>query len=144
MGWISLQRQRGLNMAQGGKTGSGEERRGFRIWFFFFSFLLTSVTTSCVWLPSYIPQSCPRLGEQQGLTVCVQLRIQGQGCQSQPWGSWMLWDSLWLPSRMPGGAAAGFALETAYQFILDFRHCGWREDRVRVRKYLPKKLPIRK
>lgn len=37
MGWISLQRQRGLNMAQGGKTGSGEERRGFLTWVFFIS-----------------------------------------------------------------------------------------------------------
>lgn len=84
-----------------------------------FSFLLTSVTTSCGWLSSYIPQSSLRLGEQ-GLIVCVQLWIHGQGCQSQAWGSWMLWDSHWLSSRMVGGAAEGFALEKAYRFILNF------------------------
>lgn len=37
MGWIFLQRQQGLNTAQGGKTGPGEERHDFLTWVIFVS-----------------------------------------------------------------------------------------------------------
>lgn len=117
MGWISLQRQRSLNTAQGEKTGFGEERHGLLTWVLFFS---VNFCHHFLWLVVLLHTSEQSQAGRQGLIVCVQLQIRGQGCPSQPWGSWMLWYSLRLPSKMPGGAAVGFALETACQFILDF------------------------
>lgn len=118
MGWISLQRQRGLNTAQGEKTGSGVGRRGFLTWAVFIS---VNFCHHFLWLAVLLHTSEQSQAGRQGLIVCVQLQIRGQGCPSQPWGSWMPWDSLRLPSKMPGETAAGFALDTACQFILDFR-----------------------
>lgn len=73
MGWISLQRQQGLNTAQGEKMGSGKERRGFLTW------VLSVSVNFChhfLWLAVLVHTSQQSQAGRQGLVVCVQLQIR--------------------------------------------------------------------
>ena len=86
-----------------------------------FSFLLTSVTTSCGWLSLSVPLSCPRLGDR--VLLLHPVTVLGPGLSEPALGEL---DALGLPPAVLQDAwwdGAGFALETVCQFILDF--CKW-------------------
>lgn len=93
MVWLSLQMQRGLNTAQGGKGESEEERCGFikqAISSFCWRF------RHCPMAPYPLSSACtPPLGQGETwvFAACAQLR-----------GSWTHPASLRLPARMPGSS----------------------------------------
>lgn len=120
MGWISLQRQWGLNTAQGEKTGSGEESRGFPTWALSVPVSLSPLPVAgcpCTYLraaPGWETGSCclcPATDPEPGLSEPALGKLDALGLLPAA-----LQDAWW-------GCGVGFALETVCQFILDF--CKW-------------------